>query len=74
MISKALYLVIVFSMNGYPDEFYKERVREDITLIQCTVQAQQVMPRIYNMYDGYKIKTFGCMTEDQLRDALNKRD
>jgi hypothetical protein len=68
MISKALYLVIVFSM------FYKERVREDITLIQCTVQAQQVMPRIYNMYDGYKIKTFGCMTEDQLRDALNKRD
>lgn len=61
-------------MNGYPDEFYKERIREDITQTQCITQAQQVMPRIYNQYDGYQIKTFGCMTEEQMRDALNRRD
>lgn len=73
MISKAIFLTIVFSLAGQPDEFYKERVREDITITQCNTQMQQVLPRIWNVYEGYKIKSMGCVTDTQLREILNRR-
>lgn len=70
---KALFLVVIFSLSGHPDEFYKERVEDGITLMQCQSQAQLVMPRLTEVFDGYKLKSFGCMTEEQLREGLRRR-
>lgn len=69
MISSVLYLVVILSLPGMKDKIFSEPLTETVTLQQCVSRAQVVMPRIQQQteYKGYDLKSFGCMTEEQLK-------
>lgn len=71
---KALFLVVIFGLAGSPDEVYKEKIHDDQTPTQCTARVEASLPRLWKVYDGYKLKYFGCVSQDQLQDFLSRQD
>lgn len=74
MIDKVLYLVLVLASPGHKDKIFSEPVSDNITITQCIAQAQFVMPRMQQQleYKGYDLKSFGCLTEQGLKDLFDK--
>lgn len=68
-IAQVLYLVVVLASPGQRDKIFSEPLSDNITLQQCAAKSIMVMPRIQQQteYRGYDLKSFGCLTEDQLR-------